>query len=60
MNRQQRDKLQQFCGITGADSGLAQRCLEASGWVVENAIDMYYSNGMHTTASWSATSRLDK
>lgn len=60
MNRQQRERLSQFQGITGADAGVAGRCLEASGWSVEGAIDVYYSNGMHLGASRSSGSRLDR
>lgn len=51
MNRQQRERLSQFQGVTGADAGVAARCLEASGWSVESAIDVYYSGGMHLTRS---------
>ncbi|KAL4452395.1 hypothetical protein ABPG75_008057 [Micractinium tetrahymenae] len=61
MNRQQRERLSQFQGITGADSGVATRCLEAAGWSVEGAIDMYYSNGMHLAAGGrSSGPRLDR
>lgn len=62
MNRQQRDKLGQFQGITGADAAVGQRCLEAAGWSVEGGIDLYYSNSMHLqTAGRSAGSaKLDR
>ena len=38
MNRQQKERLAQFQGITGADAGVASRCLEAAGWSMEAAI----------------------
>lgn len=60
MNRQQKDRLSQFVGITGADSSLATRCLEASGWSVESAIEIYYSNSMHTRTGRAAGPRLDR
>lgn len=60
MNRQQRDRVTQFVGVTGADSGVAQRCLEGAGWSVEGAIDLYYSNGMHLAAARSGVQRLDR
>lgn len=60
MNRQQRERLSQFVGITGADNSLATRCLEAAGWSVESAIEMYYSNGMSAKAGRASAPRVDK
>lgn len=61
MNKQHKERLSQFVGITGADTSLATRCLEASGWGVEAAIEIYYSNGMHAqAAARSGGSRLDR
>lgn len=60
MNRAQKERLAQFVGITGADSGVAQRCLEAAGWSVEAGIEVFYSSGMHLQASRSGGSRLDR
>lgn len=61
MNRAQKERLSQFVGITGADSGVAQRCLEAAGWSVEAAIEIFYSSGMHMQAARSGGgSRLDR
>ncbi|PSC72336.1 DCN1 2 [Micractinium conductrix] len=58
MNRQQKERLAQFQGITGADAGVASRCLEAAGWSMEAAIDVYYSNGMHLRGAYGP--RIDK
>ena len=61
MNKQQKERLSQFVGITGADTSVATRCLEASGWGVEAAIEIYYSYGMHMQAARGAGGgRLDR
>ena len=61
MNRQQKERLSQFVGITGADSGVAQRCLEAASWSVEAAIEIFYSSGMHLAAArGGGGARLDR
>ena len=51
MNRQQKERLGQFQGVTGSDTAVATRCLEAAGWSVEGAVDIYYSSGMHMQAN---------
>lgn len=62
MNRQQRERQSQFVGITGADAGVAQRCLEAAGWSVEAAIEIFYSGGMHLQGAQRSggAPRIDK
>lgn len=60
MNRQQKDRVSQFVGITGAESSVGVRCLEAAGWSIEGAIEVYYTNGMHMQTSRSSAPRLDK
>ena len=59
MNRQQKERLAQFVGITGADASVATRCLDAAGWGVESAIEIFYSSGMQL-ASRAGGSRIDR
>ncbi|CAM8877063.1 unnamed protein product [Rhodiola kirilowii] len=43
LNRSNRDKLQQFIAITGANEKAALQSLKASDWHLEGAFDLFYS-----------------
>lgn len=43
LGRGQRDKIQQFVGITGASDKIALQSLKASDWHLEGALDVFYS-----------------
>lgn len=43
-NRIQKEKIQQFIGITGASEKAAQACLQNAGWSTEAAIDNFYTS----------------
>lgn len=61
LNKQQKEKLVQFVGITGADQRVAQECLQLGSWSVEGAIDYFYTSGLSAMApTRSAGPRLDK
>lgn len=42
----QREKVAQFCGVTGASPSVALTCLAQAKWSIPAAVDVYYSSGM--------------
>lgn len=60
LSKQQKDKLTQFVGITGADQRVALECLQLGGWSVEGAIDYFYTSGMAAQMQARSGPRLDR
>lgn len=50
-NKQQKDKIVQFRGITGASEKIAIDCLKVTNWSLEAGIDHFYTAGFVGTAS---------
>lgn len=60
LNKQQKDKLVQFVGITGAEQRTALECLQLGSWSVEAAIDYFYTSGLAAAAQRHSGPRLDR
>jgi DCN1-like protein 1/2 len=59
LSKGQRDKVSQLAAITGASTRAAVECLQVSGWVMEAAVDCWYSSGM-AQAVEGAAPRVDR
>lgn len=55
LTKPQRDRLNQFLGVTGAPTKTAIECLQLANWALEPAVDYYYSAG-----HLSAGARIDR
>ncbi|KAK9814215.1 hypothetical protein WJX72_002410 [[Myrmecia] bisecta] len=61
LNKLQKDKAEQFKAITGANDKNTLHCLAAGQWVVEAAIEVFYTSAFPESSSTASTSgpRLD-
>lgn len=57
LTKQQRERINQFVGVTGSSSKVAVECLQLTNWAVEPAIDYYYSSGYLATGQ---STRIDR
>lgn len=62
LTKPQREKISQFCGITGASSRVATDCLQIADWKVEVAIDYFFSSGLNyaDASNRSTQPRVDR
>lgn len=59
LSRAEKERLAQFCGVTGALPRVATECLEVANWNVEAAVNYYYNSGIANQADRS-NARLDR
>lgn len=59
LSKGQKDKVSQLAAITGAPARAATECLQVTGWVMEAAVDYWYSSGMAQAAERAAP-RVDR
>lgn len=50
LTKAQKDRVVQFCNVTGAAQGVAAECLQATSWSLERAVDHFYAAGMQAFA----------
>mmetsp|Transcript_16535 Transcript_16535/g.41274 ORF Transcript_16535/g.41274 Transcript_16535/m.41274 type:complete len:248 (-) Transcript_16535:195-938(-) len=51
LNRQQKEKVVQFRGVTGASEKVAVDCLKMCSWAIEPAIDHFYTAGLQAAVT---------
>lgn len=53
LTKAQKDRVVQFCNVTGAGQGVAAECLQATSWSLERAVDHFYTSGLQAFAERS-------
>lgn len=59
LSRVEKERLTQFCGVTGAMPRVATVCLEVANWNIEAAVNYYYNSGISNQSDRSHA-RLDR
>eukprot|EP00798_Chlamydomonas_sp_ICE-L_P015364 gene15366-21450_t len=60
LNKDQKLKVGQFRGITGATEKVSIECLKVSAWALEPSIDFFFSSGMSAQVAHIDTKETDK
>ncbi|EIE18950.1 DUF298-domain-containing protein [Coccomyxa subellipsoidea C-169] len=60
LDRQSKDKIEAFVGITNAHEKMALRCLQAADWSIEAAIEIYYQSVPPAPAQVSVPQRTSQ